>query len=104
MTEAALQRAIIQTAQFAGWLAIRLNAGTAWSRDGTHPIRLAPKGSPDLLLIGPRGQACFVEVKRPGGRCSAQQTAMIATLQALGHRVIVARSIDDLADVLGLLV
>jgi hypothetical protein len=104
MTEAKLQAAIIQTAQLAGWLAIRLNAGVAWSRDGRYPIRLAPKGTPDLLLIGPAGQLVFCECKSRRGVVSAEQATMIARLQGMDHEVIVARAVDDLAETLGLLI
>lgn len=53
-------------------------------------------GFPDLIVIpwaniGP----LFLEVKSPTGRTSAAQAAMLDRLGALGYRVAVVRSIDD---------
>lgn len=104
MSEATLLRSITRLADAAGWLVIRLNSGVAWDRTGQHPIRLAPPGTPDVLLLGPRGQVVFVECKATRGRLSRAQQAMHARLEARGHRVVVARVVDDVASVLGLLV
>ena len=104
MTEAQLQSAIIETASYCGWMPLRLNSGTAWSRTGAYPIKLAPAGTPDLLLIGPGGRLVFVEVKTLKGRLRPAQAEMHAQLRGMGHTVIVARSLDDLVDTLGLLV
>lgn len=56
-------------------------------------------GFPDIIVlpfasIGP----LFLEVKSPTGRTSAAQAAMLDRLAALGYRVAVVRSIDDVRE------
>ena len=103
MSETAIQAAIRQTAEYCQGIVIRMNAGLARSFDCKRVIHLAQKGTPDLLLVGPSGQTVFVETKARRGRLSPEQAEMHARLRDLGHTVIVARSVDDIAPTLGLL-
>ena len=54
-----------------------------------------PAGWPDLTALLPGGRMMGIEVKRPGGRVSAEQLAMRAAWQGRDHEYIVARSVDD---------
>lgn len=59
-------------------------------RDGMRP------GFPDLIVLPfANVGAIFFEVKAPGNYTQQNQDAMIADMRALGYRVAVVRSIDD---------
>lgn len=55
---------------------------------------------PDRLVLLPGGRACFIEVKRPGGKPTARQLAEHAKIRALGHRVHVADTREAVDEVL----
>ena len=61
---------------------------------GLHP------GIPDLLLVLPHGASAWLEFKAPKGIVSPAQRDTHARLEAMGHRVAVVRSIDQLRAVL----
>ena len=61
----------------------------------------AVPGFPDLIVIARRG-VMFLEVKAPKNYATKTQRALHADLQALGYRVAVVRSIDDVRDCLKL--
>lgn len=46
-------------------------------------------GVPDRLICLPGGIACFVELKRPGGKPRPVQRFVFRNLYHLGHRVVV---------------
>lgn len=46
-------------------------------------------GVPDLVLLGPNGQSCYVEFKADKGRLTESQEMFHAKLKALGFDVIV---------------
>lgn len=46
-------------------------------------------GVPDRLICLPGGIACFVELKRPGGKPRPVQRFVLRSLYHLGHRVVV---------------
>jgi hypothetical protein len=52
-------------------------------------------GALDLVLVLPKGQCAFWEVKTTGGRLSTDQHRFIARLEASGHSWALVRSIDD---------
>jgi hypothetical protein len=52
-------------------------------------------GVPDLLLWLPGGASFAIELKAGKGALSNAQSVWHSTLASLGHRVYVARSIDD---------
>ncbi len=57
-------------------------------------------GVPDLLLWLPSGRGCGVELKATSRGLSPAQREWHATMRALGHRIHVVRSIDELEAVL----
>jgi hypothetical protein len=60
-------------------------------------------GAADLLLISPQGVAHWLELKREGGRPSAEQTAFLAAAAAGGCPCAVAYGIDEALEPLRLL-
>lgn len=54
-------------------------------------------GFPDLIIIWPGGVG-FLEVKSAKGLVSANQSAVIALLRAMGHNVAVVRTLDEAVD------
>ena len=76
-------------------LSSRDPTGAAIAMANAKAMGMRP-GFPDLVVlpyshIGP----LFFEVKAPGGRVSESQQIMIGKLDALGYRVAVVRSVDD---------
>lgn len=57
-------------------------------------------GFPDLVLYWANHGHGLLEIKSEGGRISPEQKAVHAALEALGWRVSVIRSLDDLWDTL----
>lgn len=56
-------------------------------------------GVPDLMFII-RGQAWFIELKTPKGRLSPAQIETAEAINRAGGVVVVARSVDEVADFL----
>jgi len=56
-------------------------------------------GFPDLVVLTHRG-ALFLEVKAEGGRVSPAQHEVHDRLRAMGYRVAVVRSVDDVRETL----
>lgn len=65
-----------------GWLCLKI----------VSPSR---RGVPDRLVIRSRGEMDFVELKRPSGRLSGPQKAMIKRLKAFGVEVYVIWSKEE---------
>ena len=95
MREADIQRAIIDHLQALGYLVLRLNAGGYRGR-----TQLLPPGTPDLLALGDKGAAIWLEVKAEDGRLSDAQTVWHERMRGRGHRVAVVRSVDDVVKLL----
>jgi len=89
MTETEIQKQIIDFLKALSFIVFRMNAGK-----GRHNQYLAPKGTPDLLVIG-RGRTLWIEVKTATGTVSADQKIMHDKLAAEGQTVIIARSVED---------
>lgn len=82
MTEADIQRKMIEKVEKLGCLVIKI-------------IRANKSGIPDLLILVPGGKAVFVEVKKPGGKPSKLQEYYIAKLRLLGFAAFWSNSVDD---------
>jgi hypothetical protein len=67
---------------------------------GTFKAMGVRAGVPDLLVWKQGGGHFQIELKAGSGRLSAAQTAWHGTLENLGHRVYVCRSLDDVERVL----
>lgn len=84
--ETQLQAAIVGALNKAGWVVWRIACGqTRVARGRLHG---APKGAPDLYVLG----WGWLEVKRDTGRTSQEQAAIHALLRTHGERVAVVRS------------
>ena len=88
-------------------IVLRLNSGKfwqgrrVWSREfkqyvltDLRPVQGCPEGTLDLLFIGDKNIA-FIEVKDNKGRLRSEQQRFMDILKKFGHKVGVARSIDD---------
>ena len=60
-----------------------------------RPVKLLPEGFPDLLYLGPKATAIFVEVKNETGKVRDGQNKFHAVLRKLGFKICIARSADD---------
>ena len=107
MSEAAIHKAILQYLRLALPRAIihhsaneGVRGGKSGMFDGIGKRAMGQvKGFPDLIVlpyahIGP----LFFEVKTAKGRLTESQTAMVERLSALGYRVAVVRSVQDVVD------
>jgi hypothetical protein len=98
-TEAQIQKAIISYLKVVchGAIVAAIPNGasrTATGRPANAVAGLTP-GMPDMMVLLPRGETIFFEVKSEKGRVSDVQLKIHIELQALGHRVAVVRSVAD---------
>lgn len=63
-------------------------------------LKLAPKGTPDLIGYLPDGKFIGIEVKKPGGEVSREQQDFLDDLNNKGGLGFVAYSLDDVVDTL----
>ena len=96
MSETDLQRAILEALAARGYWAMRVNSGArpiaATGSNARRMIRLAPPGTPDVLVIKPY---CWLEVKLAKGRLTDYQSAWHARAQAAKVRAAVVRSVSE---------
>lgn len=55
-------------------------------------------GFPDLVALMPFGRVGFIEVKCEGEKLTEKQAEVHEWLLAIGHRVVVCRSVQDVRD------
>jgi len=74
----------------------------AVKRGGLAPKFVSPglDGVPDRLLLFPGGKLAFVEVKAPGGKPRPLQRRRIEQLTALGFRVYVLDSKEQIGEIM----
>lgn len=84
--------------KLSGYVAIRSNAGFFVMDNGTRrrAVRLAPKGTPDIVACAPGGRFVAVECKTEKGRLTPQQEAFLDALKKNGAVVLVVRSLEEL--------
>ena len=95
-------------------IVLRLNSGKAYGgkrifdsrRDQyilteLRTIALCPKGTPDILFIGPDGKVAFIEIKDDKGRVRDEQGEFIKIAREYGHRAGIARSVEDALEIIG---
>ena len=58
-------------------------------------------GVPDIMVAMQYGIVLFIEVKTPVGKLSEHQQQFKARLGALGHKYVVAKSVEDVAMFMG---
>lgn len=107
LTEAAVERQIIDLLEAHGWLVLRTNnfCGQGFVSQGA----IEP-GMPDLQArflipwvspVGEAWQILWIEVKRPGGKVSLKQATWHQLAQRRGETVIVAESVETVARAIG---
>lgn len=74
MREAAVERAFVDACKKAGFWAVKLPG-------------VLQAGLPDRVVLRPGGRIAFVELKRPGGKCTELQLRTHERLLALGFEV-----------------
>lgn len=97
VTEAQIQSAILQYLNLKGILAWRANSGMhmAHHNGKDYMIRLAPKGTSDIIGCLGNGKMLAIEVKRPKGVPTSDQQNFIDKINQRGGVAFVATSIDD---------
>lgn len=95
MTEAQIQRDIEQFLRLSGFLVYRMNSGKV-----RNNVRMNEKGTPDLLAVGLH-RTLWIEVKTPEGRVSTDQKRMHERLEHRNQEILIARSVEDVEDVIG---
>ena|SRR5215831_18282455 len=78
-----------------GYYPVRLNSGLFKTPDGRW-VRVGEPGLPDYMAIHPRYPGFFLEVKRPGGVLSADQTRKIQELRIYRLSVAVIDNVEAL--------
>ncbi len=91
MTESELQKEIIAYLKVKECLVFRMNSGYIKSN-----VRLAPPGTPDLLVVPPAGFSFWVEVKTPTGKLRESQIEMIDKLKQRNQTVWIVRSMEEI--------
>ncbi len=95
-------------------IVLRLNSGKAYGgnrvwdprRDSyvltnLRPIALCPKGTADLLFIGPNGQVAFIECKDDKGKLREDQRYFLELMRRNGYRAGIARSPEEALKIIG---
>lgn len=99
MTETAdITRPIVDALKQMGWMAIRLNSGTA--KKGKYFIKLCPAGTPDIVAFKAGEPVTWVETKAPRdlkrkGDTADAQADFRERVLAINHRHIRATCLDD---------
>lgn len=94
MSEATIQRAILDAFQAMGVLAFRINSGKVKTRGGWY--QGAPAGFPDVLVVvPPLGRMLGIEVKDAKGETNPAQDRMHADMTRNGATVVTVRSVDE---------
>jgi len=94
MTESEIQRDIKKYLEDAGFRVYRMNSGYLKKN-----VKLAPPGTPDLMVISPFGKTTWIEVKTETGKVSDIQLVMHIILASYGQLVIIARSVEDVKEI-----
>lgn len=101
-SEGNLSRMIEIEASRLGHRLLRNNIGKLQDRDGRWvSFGVGGVGGSDLIGWCRDGRFAAVEVKTPTGRVSAEQQAFIDAVNRAGGRAGVARSVEDVALILG---
>ena len=103
MTEQDIQNSIRIELGKRGIPCLRLNSGKAWQGvmvggviRNPRPIELCKEGTSDLLAILPDGKVAWLECKTAKGSQREAQKRFQATVEKLGHKYYLCRSVEDI--------
>ena len=100
--ESGIQRGIVQYIRSVLPRAVLMAIPNGSQRTASgRPANAVPgflPGAPDLVLALPNREVIWIEVKSPVGRLSDNQKHVHAMLETIGHKIILARSIDDIRE------
>lgn len=85
---------ILDALKQAGIFAMRMNSGKMRVRGGY--VHLCPVGTPDIVIYPCGRVPVWIECKVLSKKLRQSQIEMRVKLKALGHRVVVAFSLDDI--------
>jgi hypothetical protein len=89
---------LIRMLRQTGAIAIRMQAGKVKVRGGW--MYLAPAGCADILCFRPGAPVTWIETKSLTGKLREAQESFRRDVEALGHRFITARTLDEGLDAL----
>lgn len=93
---------IVKALNQAGYFAMRLNSGSA--KRGKFWIQLCPAGTADVLVCPPNRLPIWIETKAVKKESHKEQVRVQgefrAQVEALGHTYLIARSLDDVLEIL----
>lgn len=100
MSETGLSKAITDALESLGHVVIRVHSGTVRvlppsGRGSPYWMKLAPKGTPDRVVLSPNGRTTWLEVKTEEGSVSDVQERWHRKATRAGHRVFVVRSLSE---------
>ncbi len=98
--EAKLQAAIVRFLRATGALVAVTDPGTLRKFGVQGRSTGIPAGWPDLTVVLPGGRFMGIECKSPKGKQTGKQRMMQQQWEQLGHRYILARSVDDVIEAL----
>lgn len=91
-----IQREVVAFLQERDCIVFRMNAGRAKKN-----VSMAPAGTPDLLVLTPRGRTYWMEIKTPTGKVSHTQEKFHLELIQRNQNVIVITNVKDLESIWG---
>lgn len=95
--EASLKRSLVAKLTALGFWCWVNNSGVmvVESKGKRRIIKLSPKGSPDVFVIGASGRLCGIECKAPEKKQSASQAAWEKKAETFGVGYAMAWTVDD---------
>lgn len=84
-TEADIENAFVKYAESKGCLALKLAI-------------TGRRGFPDRTVFCPNGRVLFIEFKKPGGKSTRGQDAMMCQLREFGFAALIIDSLEDAVD------
>lgn len=100
-TEAEIQAQCLAYLALGGFVHWRSNTGAARlpGKGGrTRLVRFGTPGVSDILGVLPGGRFLAIEVKRPGGKLSAEQAAFLSRVRMAGGLALVVTSLGELRE------
>ena len=97
MKESAIQRTIIDYLERMGFIVIRTNAGRIYHKG--HMIRLAAKGTSDLVACSPEGRFWALEVKADAP-ITQDQLDFLEKVRSKGGVAEIVRGVKDVRTVI----